>query len=364
MQCHRTDSIISSYLKESDPFKRERILEEIISSQALPVIRRVLRQQLGFYVSVPGREANNAEADDLSHEIVTRIIERLRSLRRDDEGGGDAVISDFTSYVSRVARNLCYDYLRHKYPIRHLLKSRIRYMLVRNRDFSLWKDDQTNLICGLREWEGQSLRNLRPDQHQEDRIVEQVKSRHTINRERPAKLLTQVIRHILIEADGPVVLDRLVSLVTRIIESTELVVESLDTELDLLQGTLPDQRPLIDQRLEDRERMRRLWNEIMKLPILQRKVVLLSTIDGIREDLWSLFLESGTVSRSNILEALSIRDDEFHQLWPAMPLDVTGLASYLGISRDQVIRAKYYARQRLKKSLVNFDRGQGSLGRI
>jgi len=355
MQQRRIDSILTPYVQETDPFERERLLEEIISGQAIPVVRRVLRQQLGFRVSLPGREANNSEADDLLHEIVARIIERLRSLHTLEPHGSQGVITDFISYVSRVARNLCYDYLRGKYPLRHLLKSRVRYLLGRNPAFRLWKDDQSTIICGLAEWHGQPVRKEKVGDEQ---LIELIKSRYQIKQRRSSELLLRVVSDIFIETGTPLVIDRLVTLVTRVVESNEMVIDSLDSEHDQLQVTLPDQRPLVDQNLVDRERLKRLWNEILKLPLLQRKVVLLSTIDGVQEDLWSIFLESETVTRANILEALAISEEEFQRLWSGIPLDVAGLANYLGIGRDQVIRSKYYARQRLKKGLANFRRGE------
>jgi RNA polymerase sigma factor (sigma-70 family) len=349
MQHRRIDSILSSYVQETDPFEQERLLEEIISVQAKPVVRRVLRQQLGFTVSSRGREANNIEADDLSHEIVARLIERLHNLRRVDHQRDDAVITDFLSYVNRVARNVCYDHLRYKYPVRYLLKNRIRYVLSRHPCFRLWKEDQSTTMCGLLEW--QSAKTCH-DLLDDDQIVDQVKSKYRITQGRPIQLLVQVLNGIFTETGTPVVIDRLVTLVSRIIETNELVFDSLDRELESIQLSVPDQRPLADKNIEDRERLKELWSHILKLPVLQRKVVLLSTIDGVREDMWSIFLESGTINRSNIIEALDIQDEDFLHLWPWIPLDSSTLANYLGITRDQVVRAKYYARKSLRKSLI------------
>jgi len=348
MQRRRMDSMISSFLREEDPQEQERILAEIVSVEALPIIRRVIRQQLGLYLRNSSKGFEDSLASDLYHDIATRIIERLRKLRSNELGQDEFDFDDFSSYVSRISKNVCHDFLREKYPTRHNLKNRIRYLLTTRPEFSLWKSNGFNHCCGLSEWEDSSFK---PNIELDDHLLERVRERTGWNTKDSTDQLTGLLQAIFTECAGPIEVDRLVSFVIKIIGSSEPVTESLDSSLLEIQTELVDQRPRADQTLEDRERLRSLWNDILKLTAAQRKLILFSNLDVIESDLWSLFIESGTVEPNNILEALDISQSDFMSLWPRIPLNLIELADHLGLTRAQVVKARFNARARLRKHL-------------
>lgn len=348
MQRRRMDSILSSFVREEDPLEQERLLAELLSVEAQPIIGRVLRQQLGLFFngSSKGRQGNIAA--DIHHEIVTRIVERLRRLRSGNANDERRDISDFGSYVSRIAKNVCHDFLREKYPTRHSLKSRIRYLLSAKPEFYIQRSEDFVTWCGLSEWKD---RVSEPVQLADEELIERVQERFQLNKNSTNLALAPVLEGLFVENGTEIEVDRLVTLVTQVLGSSETVVESLDTTLKEVHTNLPDQRPRADQTMEDQERLRSLWNEILKLPITQRKLILLSNLDVVGDDLWSLFLESGTVLPSHILEAIGISHKEFMSLWPRVPLSLSDLADHLALTRDQVIRSRFQARDRLKKRL-------------
>lgn len=354
MQRRRLDSRLSSFVQEEDPLEQERLLTEILSVEAMPIIARVLRQQLGLYPNGHGRRGDSDIGVDLNNEILARLVVRLRKLQSGDISENRSDIGDFTSYVSRIARNVCYDYLREKYPTRHNLKSRIRYLLTAKPGFSIWKTADFTTLCGRVDWKGEpanSGRQLDAD------LVERVRRRSTSSQIGSIPTLISVLDSLFVEHESPIEIDDLVTIVIQTIGSTETVIESLDTTLREIHTTFPDQKPRADQNLEDRESLRSLWNEILKLPLIHRKLILLSNLDVAGDDLWSLFLETGTVLPSNILDALGISHHDFMALWPRVPLNLTELADYLGLTREQVIRLRFQARERLKKCLPSRRRG-------
>lgn len=141
------------------------------------------------------------------------------------------------------------------------------------------------------------------------------------------------------------------SLIIRIIGFRERIIESIDTDVPTTAASLQDQSPRADQVIETRESFQSLWSELAKLPILERRILLLSAVDGDGGDLLSLILESGAIRFSQLLEALEFSRDELLSLWQKIPMSVPNLAAYFDISKVQVIKIRYRARQRLRKRL-------------
>ena len=329
------NSVLASFVQATDEAERARLLEDLMIVHAMPIVRLTLRRQLGFHVSQQGDNSHNTDAADLFHEIMARILQRLRG-----PGSGDG-IQDFPAYVNRAARNACHDYLREKYPVRHLLKNKIRYLLNGHNGFNLWKSGQQATLCGLAEWSTHEAAATRGD---DDEVVERVKS---LGRMPLEKVLAEVLR----TAGVPLEIDRLVTLTARIIETPELAVESIDEEEAGLFDVLADARPRADQRIEGRENLRRLWEAILRLSQMQRRIVLLGRTFDADDDLPSRLLEQGVVNLEQLLAAIDLSRADFASLWRQIPLDTPGLADYLCATRQQVIRGKFYALQRLRKSL-------------
>ena len=130
------DLLLLSYLHSPLESERERLLSELMLVRAAPVIRHTLRLRLNFYVDHTGASPNNPEAEDLYHDIIAKLIERLNEAKGDPER---QEIRDFRQYVARVAVNACNDYLRGRSPARSRLKNNLRDLLDRHPDFLLWR---------------------------------------------------------------------------------------------------------------------------------------------------------------------------------------------------------------------------------
>lgn len=367
MPLSEIDAVLSTYIRTTADKETESLLQELLIVFAGPIIRSNLRHHLDFYVSEDGKSANCADALDLNFEIVAKITKRLNLLK---EHRRDGEIVDYSLYVSRIARNCCADYLREKYPLRHLLNIRILYILSNSGRYK--SVHGVNYAKLVEEPLGKRLEKLAEDQGakpdnaetpvqgstpqlSQDEVVEQVKTlfqqRTGKVHKRPGELLSWIIDEILVRYKVPLPTATLVALIIRIIGFRERIIESIDTDVPTTAASLQDQAPRADQVLETRESFQSLWSELAKLPILERRIMLLSAVDGDGGDLLSLILESGAIRFSQLLEALEFSRDELLSLWQKIPMSVPNLAAYFDISKVQVTKIRYRARQRLRKRL-------------
>lgn len=338
------DLVLASFLATTDPVQREELLAELMLKHVAPLVRSVLRQQLGFSVGRNGERPTNSDAADLYQEILTRVIGRLRERTMMPEAQG---ITDFISYVARIARNSCHDYLRIKYPIRHLLKKKLRYLLLAHREYQLWPSGYKQL-CGHYEWKSIPPN---PDRATDEALVELVRSGLDLNSIPAAKVLEEVVRVILDNLTSPIEIDHLVTIVSRITESSELILESIDGDHYSQLVHLHAPTLNADQLIESGELMNRLWEELIKLPLLQRRILLLGGRDRDRDGLGTILIDAGVIDLPVLLGTIEMLPDKFRNLAERLPLDGQTLARYLGISSKDLIRTRYRARQKLKKSI-------------
>ena len=349
------DPVLDSFMQAAAGEEREDQLEKLVL-ESIPIIRRVLRHRLGFHVNAKGENARTPDAADLFHEILVRILQRLHSLQI--KGGGEE-IRDFGAYVSRTAGNACHDYLRERNPLRHLLKNRIRYLLHDRPELVVREHlhgGRRAVQCGLSTWSEDLWRQPPTDARgavdADDPLKEWLQTEFGTALPLDSFRLSRVLLGILTQIGHPVELDRLVYLVTSVRGTPEWTVESIDEEENPLAVSLPDPRPRIDQQLEEEELLQRLWEAILTLPLVQRRIVLLGQGDERGHDLWSLLLEAGTIPLAELCAGLELEPIETAALWAEIPLDTSALANYLNLTRTQVIRWKFYARQQLRKQLL------------
>src|ERR1041385_3592097 len=141
------DNALVPYFNADDDEQRQQQLHEILTLRAAPLIRGVLLRRLGFYVSAQGVNENNQDAEDLYQEAMTRVVQELRHLQ--SSAGTD--IENFELYVSRLAANICTDFLRAKSPARTRLKYSLRDLLKRHKDYVTW-EQEGEILCGFSSW--------------------------------------------------------------------------------------------------------------------------------------------------------------------------------------------------------------------
>jgi RNA polymerase sigma factor (sigma-70 family) len=344
------DRILLPFLQSTDAFEREELLSDLILVHAAPLVRTVLRQRLGFSVNHNGRNAHNQDAEDIYHDVVARIIQHLcepRIRRELDE------IENFRHYVSRVAANACYDYLRAKSPARARLKNNLRDLLKRHSDFDVWKSgDET--LCGFRLWHGSrtpasAARRLIELQQHPERFLSNNSSNQDINRIPLTKLVADLFNWI----EGPIEIEALVNVLSDLLKIKDYPVESLDAdEKSLWKGSLTDTDFRCASSREAQELLGRLWDTVRRLPEKQRDTFCFSFADESGDDLFTLLLEARIVSFSQIAEHLGRSMQEIIRLWRSMPMDNAQVAGELNATRQQINKWRFRALRKLEEELL------------
>ncbi|HXA51354.1 MAG TPA: hypothetical protein VNV86_13655, partial [Candidatus Acidoferrum sp.] len=125
------------------------MLEALIVEHAQPGIRKVVRYKLAFQ----GR-AEAQDVEDVAGEVMVELLGRLRAMK---EAAPPDAIGSFSGYTAVSAYHACNEYLRRKYPNRHRLKNRLRYLLNTEMRFAIWESDGAEWLCGLSAWRRQSI---------------------------------------------------------------------------------------------------------------------------------------------------------------------------------------------------------------
>jgi RNA polymerase sigma factor (sigma-70 family) len=347
---HDADSVLRALIEATNELEEKRLRDELLLEHAAPVIRQTLRHRLRLH----GGSSNHPSADteDLFNDVVVRLIEKLSELRVHPSKRG---IHNFSLYVARVAANTCNDYLRVKKQERHRLKHKLRNLLDRHPDFTIWKGDNNAIFCGLAVWKSQDLAlipSISPEQA--EGVLEKLQT-IIFTRKAPQDLpLSKVAVETLRLIGQAVELDQLVQIIADFQGIKDRLPESLDAAESSLSQRLTDAAPRTDSLIEGRESLRQYWEEVKKLPTDQRNTICLSFEDESGEDLFSLLVDAGIVTIPELAAEFGLSSEQFDELWIRVPmLDNTELAEHLGATRQQVSLWRFRAQSRLRKWLTN-----------
>ena len=277
-----------------------------------PVIRSIVARRLG------GSSDAAQDIDDVCSDALLALLERA------DSPGAEA-LQNPAAYAAVVAYHACDEYYRKRFPQRHKVKNRLRYLLKPERGYDLWQDAAHGWLCGRTSWRGRG-----PVAAPRDAGPQAV-------RMAPERLLGQIFQM----AGGPIGLDALVDLTAAAWGMTDRMVP-LDQAATLAQAPAADS-------LE--HHLPRLWSEICTLPQGQRAALLFNLRGERGESTIALLPATGAASMEQIAEVLGIGWAEFLSLWNRLPLGDQEIGERLGIARQQVINLRVSARKRLRRRL-------------
>ena len=345
------DSLLESFLDAADDAQADLLLAKIISDHAAPLIRNIVR----YKIIVTGRnQSSSQDAEDVCSTALLGLLGRLQGRRRDNN---EKSIVSFRSYVAAIAYNTCHEHLREKYPLRHTLRNRLRYLLTHDQEFALWPGESGEFLCGWSAWQANRKSPVRPDEIQALRarpqaIQQPSTSVDETNRSELTGLLTAIFDHLT----RPVELDDLVGLVADLcgIKDVTLQLENHDDPTGGVSGRLADSRSDFAGELEQRSYLGKLWLEILELPERQRAALLLNLKDSQGGGGVSLFQMTGVASIRQIAKALSLAPEALAVLWNELPLDDLTTANRLGVTRQQVINLRKSARERLARRMKDY----------
>jgi hypothetical protein len=109
--------------------------------------------------------------------------------------------------------------------------------------------------------------------------------------------------------------------------------------------------------LESTDDLKRLWEEIITLPLRHRTALLLNLRGREGDGIIAMFPLSRIASVRQIGETLELSPDKFARIWHELPWSDITIGEYLGITRQQVINLRQSARAALRKRL-----GRNKLG--
>lgn len=295
-------------------------VERLIVSVAHPLTEKILSRYAG-----PAGLIRRCDAEDITATINLRLVGKLRAVAHSP---GDA-IQGLAKYVSALTYNAVNDHLRKNAPERARLKGRLRYALRHDPRLAIWSTPQ-GLACGLADWRGREGPLFV--------IPEPLRSRRTaFDDAHPAAALFDIFRIV----QEPIAFDTIIGYFASIWH----VVEPLSRET----AALIHHEVAADDRIERRQYLAALWQEILQLRPMQRKALLLNLRDGTKVNIVSLLVLTGVARFDDVAEALEMPAEQLTKIWHDLPLDDLRIGEILKVTRQQVINLRKSARHRLAR---------------
>ena len=331
MAASSVDTLLARFVESSDPHECEALLAELVVQHAQPGIEKIVRYKLAFQ----GR-SETQEVEDVAADVVMELVARLRAMK---DGTPDSAIGSFSGYTAVAAYHACNEYLRRKYPNRHRLKNRLRYLLNSDARFAIWENAGADWLCGLAPWHRNSQAAASSDavSRWRDLLADLP---HGPDALPPAQLLARVFDRL----GGPVAFDELVQMVAWLwgVEDPPPASETKAREV-----ASDEAHPGL--RLELAQWLKELWSEIRELPQPQRVALLLNLRCDPQTPATLLLPVTGTAAIPEIAEVLGFTVEELAAIWNSLPLDDLAIAQRLGLTRQQVINLRKSARERLAR---------------
>jgi DNA-directed RNA polymerase specialized sigma24 family protein len=337
MVTNPADTLLQEYAQCADPDRAEYLLETLVVEHAQPGIRKIVRYKLAFQGA-----AEAQDADDVASEVLLELISRLRAMK--DASPADA-IGDFSGYTAVSAYHACNEYLRRKYPNRHRLKTRLRYLLSTEKGLAIWENDGAEWLCGFGRWQAEQRQAVSGE-----RLTRWREELHDVPRGR-AQHPADTVKAVFTRFAGPVAFDELVGIVAQLWGVEDLPPASEKDARELESG---ESDP--GSRMDLRRWMGELWGQIGELPQPQRIALLLNLRAGPDGAAVALLPLTGIAGIRQIAEVLEIPAQEFAALWNRLPLDDLAIAERLGVTRQRVINLRKSARERLTRRMGGKDR--------
>lgn len=357
----RLDPVLTPFVMATDPAESDRLLEGLLWETARPIIREIVHSHLSVYAPHAGRVARRSDVDDLTSEVVVKLVKRLRECKGNPSDKG---IYNFRGYVARAAQNTCDEYFRRKSPERHRLKNKLRYILTHRRELALWEGEDHQRWCGLAAWQGprqsvapECIRQLQ----NEPSFIDAWLPRLEASRLNP----TDLVQAVLNRAGGPCQFEDLVSLFADLlgIREQEAVHDAeLENRPDSELGSDHDLADGLAFALDRQALLRHVWTEICELPPRQRAALLLNLRDPRGCGVIVLLPLVRVASLRQIAVALEMQAEKLATIWPELPWEDAAIARLLGVTRQQVINLRKSARERLARRLARPVRQRKVLG--
>ncbi|HMG32694.1 MAG TPA: hypothetical protein VKM94_02055 [Blastocatellia bacterium] len=341
------DSLLEPILHPASKESADQLLADLITLHAEPLIKGIIRYKLHLSAF---NATQQAEIEDLYQDVLVKLLTELDRLREDPV---QHPIEDVRGLAAIIAHRTCSGWLRRRFPERHAFKSRLYYLLTRQKGFALWRDDVGTLLAGFSSWRASdvqaSSRSL--TQVAEDNLLlSRIESHREAERHGSAEMLSEIFNHV----GSPVEFEELVSVLANIWHIKVQPLESTDEgEHEAALASAGGQADTSWQ-VEKRMFLVRLWEELGELPANQRAALLLNLRDQQGRGCIALFPATGVATVRQLADVLNIPAERFVDLWNELPLEDSRIAELCGLTRQQVINARKSGRERLSRRLKGF----------
>jgi len=351
------DPVLLPYLEATDELSSARLAEQLVVVQAGPIIQGIIRYKLPVSLDHSAWNYDSQDAEDVRSEAILELLAWLRKFKTDPENNA---VRNFRSFVAALAYRACATYLRKKHPQRLSLKNKIYYSLTHNRDFALWKGSDDEWLCGFAAWSDHKvagptsrLQHLRENRHG---LEQAALPRGDVRLMSPTELLAGIFAWV----NSPIKLDDLVSAIAELWGVRDHIPETRSQEESTAKprGGGPISQINITTEIEQRVYLQRIWVEIGELPLRQRCALLLNLTESPGHGVIALLPITGIASVRQIAQTLGMTDQQFTEIWNALPLDDAAIASHLGVTRQQVINLRKSARERLVRRMKTAEGGR------
>jgi DNA-directed RNA polymerase specialized sigma24 family protein len=313
-------------------------LDQVLAAYAEPVIAEILRYRL---LGSANPSTPQSDLEDVHSEVVLRLLTRLQDFLLNPE---ERAIVDFCKYTAVVAHNACNDYFREKYPERSRLKNRLRYLFRHHPSFAIWESVDHEWLCGFTQWQDRKSPGRSEKFH---RLLNHPASWQ--REERAKGDLASLVNKIFLHLQNPLLLDDLVNIAAVLLGIQENVKQN--EPLEGLPGPSNQKELSEDHGLY----LTQLWKEIQKLPVRQRKALLLNLRGPTGTNVMPLFPRTGIAGMRQIAVVLEMSHLELARLWPDLPMEDSNIAIFLNLTRQQVINLRKSARERLARRMKVFE---------
>jgi DNA-directed RNA polymerase specialized sigma24 family protein len=312
------DPLLRPLIVSDSEEERRAALEAILTEHAVPLVRKIVRQQ-----SRRDRLLRAQDAEDIASSVVLRLLRKLQRVPFD----ADEAITRVTDFAATTTFNAIHDFQRHQFPEWTRLKQRVRYTLARDPRFRTWISP-AGPACAL----ASAPAGLEPGPP-------------PLSWACPAGASEQDALEALLAAAGHPLL------VGQVVDSLAEALKIVDRYPSSAAVDIADERACQATQLETRDRLAALWRETCALPPSQRVALLLNLRDGDGSSAIALFPLMGIASLDEVAAAIELPLPRLAKLWSSLPVDDLTIASILGVSRQKVINLRSSARQRLARRL-------------
>jgi hypothetical protein len=346
-QSAEADPLLEPLLQSLSDEQAGDILSELIAVHIEPVIYSVICSKL-FLNS--HNAAENAEISDIRQDISLQLIAALKQLREHPE---TPPIKDLCGFAAVISHRACSRWMRQRSPGRYAFKSRLYYILTRQRSFALWRNEMNKIVVGFAAWRGRKEIETEKRLKQltnEEALVTQIQLLGTRKQADWGGVLTALFNYL----GAPVEFDKLVSSLAALLNIHDSPMHSMEAISDSHKIGIPDPKPDAARQTENRIFLERLWEEVKQLPTHQRTALLLNLRDSEGVGGIALFPVLGLATLRQLAEALEMSADNLAEIWNNLPLEDARIGDILRMNRQQVINARKSARERLARRLKGF----------